>query len=153
MAKPISQLIPDFREALGKGLEEAAENIVDGLIDDGPYWDGVFAASWMVKKGKKAIPAYIPSALKRSPTAQTKPQSFAHLIPTIPDNENLEGYTIGNMTEYRGYAMDLLPTPVGRQQGNAPNKTARKDWFLLYVQGGRMKKRFDTAVTNVFKKY
>jgi hypothetical protein len=39
----------------------------------------------------------------------------------IPDNENLEGYTIGNMTEYRGYAMDLLPTTVGRQMGNAPN--------------------------------
>ena len=153
MAKPISQLIPDFREALGKGLEEAAENIVDGLIDDGPYWDGVFAASWMVKKGKRSIPAYIPSALKRSGVAQKKPSSFDHLIPTIPDNENLEGYTIGNMTEYRGYAMDLLPTTVGRQMGNAPNKTARKDWFILYVQGGRMKKRFDTAMTNVFKKY
>ena len=153
MAKPISQLIPDFREALGKGLEEAAENIVDGLIDDGPYWDGVFAASWMVKKGKRSIPAYIPSALKRSGVAQKKPSSFDHLIPTIPDNENLEGYTIGNMTEYRGYAMDLLPTTVGRQMGNAPNKTARKDWFILYVQGGRMQKRFDEALTNVFKKY
>ena len=153
MAKPISQLIPDFREALGKGLEEAAENIVDGLIEDGPYWDGVFAASWMVKKGKRAIPAYIPSAFKRSAVAQKKPDDFKHLIPMIPDNENLEGYTIGNMTEYRGYAMDLLPTTVGRQMGNAPNKTARKDWFILYVQGGRMKKRFDTAMTNVFKKY
>jgi hypothetical protein len=30
MAKPISQLIPDFREALKEGMEKAAENIVDG---------------------------------------------------------------------------------------------------------------------------
>ena len=82
MAKPISQLIPDFKEALGKGLEEAAENIVDGLIEEGPYWDGVFAASWTVKKGKRSIPAYnadIRSA-KRSSSARTKPSGTARKV-------------------------------------------------------------------------
>ncbi len=155
MPKPISQLIPDFREALGEGLEKAAENIVEGLIEDGPYWDGIFAASWEVKKGQKTITTF-PSNMRgaqRSPTAKRKPDNLKPLIPFIPNNENLEGYTIGNMTRYRGYAMDLLPTPVGRQQGNAPNKTARKDWYLRYVQGGRMKKKYDEALTNVFKKY
>ena len=49
--------------------------------------------------------------------------------------------------------MDLLPTPVGRQMGNAPNKTAPKDWYLLYVLGGGMQKKYDEAMTNVFKKY
>ena len=36
MPKPISQLIPDFREALKDGIKDAAENIVEGLIEDGP---------------------------------------------------------------------------------------------------------------------
>ena len=53
MAKPISQLIPDFREALKEGIKDAAENIVVGLIEEGPYWDGIFARSWEVKKGQK----------------------------------------------------------------------------------------------------
>jgi len=157
MAKPISQLIPDFREALGKGLEEAAENIVDGLIEEGPYWDGVFAASWAVKKGKRSIPAYNADmrSATRSSSARTKPSGTARkaLIPFIPDNENLEGYTIGNMTRYRGYAMDLLPTNFGRQGGRAENATAIPDWFIKYYQGEGMKKRYDEAMTNVFKKY
>tara|TARA_R100000664_G_C2706884_1_gene105124 strand:+ start:60 stop:527 length:468 start_codon:yes stop_codon:yes gene_type:complete len=155
MPKPISQLIPDFREALKDGIKDAAENIVEGLIEDGPYWDGVFAASWEVKKGQRTITTYPinMSAVKRGRTAKTKPKDVKFLLPAIPNNENLEGYTIGNMTRYRGYAMDLLPTPVGRQMGNAPNKTARKDWYLRYVQGGRMQKKYNEAMTNVFKKY
>jgi len=155
MPKPISQLIPDFREALKEGLEEAAGNIVEGLIEDGPYWDGIFARSWEVKKGQRTITTY-PANMRssiRSRQAQSKPDDVRPLVPFIPNNENLEGYTIGNMTRYRGYAMDLLPTPVGRQMGNAPNKTARKDWYLRYVQGGRMQKKYDEAMTNVFKKY
>ena len=155
MPKPISQLIPDFREALKDGIKDAAENIVEGLIEDGPYWDGVFAASWEVKKGQRAITTYSGNMrpVKRGRTAKTKPEDVKFLLPAIPNNENLEGYTIGNMTRYRGYAMDLLPTPTGRQMGNAPNKTARKDWYLRYVQGGRMQKKYDEAMTNVFKKY
>tara|TARA_R100001443_G_C3219145_1_gene145483 strand:- start:26 stop:493 length:468 start_codon:yes stop_codon:yes gene_type:complete len=155
MPKPISQLIPDFREALKDGIKDAAENIVEGLIEDGPYWDGVFAASWEVKKGQRTITTYPVNmrSVKRGRTAKTKPEDVKFLLPAIPNNENLEGYTIGNMTRYRGYAMDLLPTPVGRKQGDALNKTARKDWYLRYVQGGRMQKRYDEAMINVFKKY
>ena len=155
MPKPITQLIPDFREALKDGIKDAAENIVEGLIEDGPYWDGIFAASWEVKKGQRTITTYPINmkGAKRSPVAKPKPKNVKPLLPAIPNNEKLEGYTIGNMTRYRGYAMDLLPTPTGRQQGDAPNKTARKDWYLRYVQGGRMQKKYDEAMTNVFKKY
>lgn len=155
MPKPISQLIPDFKEALKDGIKDAAGNIVEGLIEEGPYWDGIFARSWEVKRGQKSIttyPANMRSAI-RSREAQGKPDNVKPLIPFIPNNENLEGYTIGNMTRYRGYAMDLLPTPVGRQMGNAPNKTAPKDWYLRYVLGDDMQKRYDEAMINVFKKY
>ena len=37
MAKPISKLIPDFREALKEGLEEAVGDVVGDLIEEGPY--------------------------------------------------------------------------------------------------------------------
>ena len=157
MAKPISQLIPDFTEALKEGIQEAAENVVVGLIEEGPYWDGVFAASWSVRKGKSSIPTYGLNVrgAKRSATARTKPQGRAikSLLPPIPSNKKLEGYTIGNMTRYRGYAMDLLPTNFGRQGGRAENATAMPDWFLTYYQGEGMKKKYEEAMTNVFKKY
>jgi len=157
MPKPITQLIPDFREALKDGIKDAAENIVDGLIEEGPYWDGVFAASWQVKKGQRAIATY-PLGMRssaRSRQASTKPKGAERkaIMPFIPNNENLEGYTIGNMTRYRGYAMDLVPTDFGRQGGRAKNATADPDWFINYYQGEEMRNRYDEAMTNVFKKY
>jgi len=154
MPKPISQLIPDFREALKEGLEEAVENVVGDLIDEGPYWSGLFASSWMVRSGKTSIPTVIPRNYP-VPRQEQSGKFVKNLLPNIPKNNGLEGYTLGNMTEYRAYAMDLLPTTKGRQMGNAPNATAKKDWFLLYVHapGGGMGKRINDTLTNVFKKY
>ena len=154
MAKPISQLIPDFREALKEGLEEAVENVVGDLIEEGPYWSGLFASSWMVRSGQTSIPTVIPRNYP-VPRQEQSGKFVKNLLPNIPKNNDLEGYTLGNMTEYRGYAMDLLPTTKGRQMGNAPNATAKKDWFLLYVHapGGGMGKRINDTLTNVFKKY
>ena len=154
MAKPISQLIPDFREALKEGLEEAVENVVGDLIEEGPYWSGLFASYWMVRSGQTSIPTVIPRNYP-VPRQEQSGKFVKNLLPNIPKNNDLEGYTLGNMTEYRGYAMDLLPTTKGRQMGNAPNATAKKDWFLLYVHapGGGMGKRINDTLTNVFKKY
>ena len=159
MAKPISQLIPDFREALQEGLKDAVGDVVEDLIEEGPYWSGLFAESWRVVAGaKSSIPMYIPRSYPVPRTSrEDKKPAASSLVPYIPENSNLEGYTIGNMTEYRGYAMDLLPTNKGRQMGYAPNKTADKDWFLLYVHapinGKGMGKRIDDTLTNVFNKY
>ena len=157
MAKPISQLIPDFREALKEGLEEAAGDVVEDLIDNGPYWSGLFAESWRVISGaKSSVPTYIPRSypVPRESREGQKP-SARSLVPSIPKNNGLEGYTIGNMTEYKWYAMDLLPTNKGRQGGYAMNATADPDWFLRYVHapGAGMGKRINDTLTNVFKKY
>tara|TARA_B100000965_G_C19272454_1_gene617907 strand:- start:113 stop:586 length:474 start_codon:yes stop_codon:yes gene_type:complete len=157
MPKPISQLIPDFREALQEGLKDAVGDVVEDLIEEGPYWSGLFAESWRVVAGaKSSIPMYIPRSypVPRTSREDKKPPARS-LVPFIPENSNLEGYTIGNMTEYRGYAMDLLPTNKGRQMGNAPNATAKKDWFLLYVHApkGGMGKRINDTLTNVFRRY
>lgn len=159
MPKSISQLIPDFREALKEGLKDAVGDVVEDLIEDGPYWSGLFAESWRVVSGaKSSIPKYIPRSypVPRNARDAQKPPARS-LVPFIPENSNLEGYTIGNMTEYREYAMDLLPTNKGRQMGYALNATADPDWFLRYVHAPipyvGMGKRIDDTLTNVFKKY
>ena len=157
-AKPISQLIPDVREALIEGMEKATEGITLDLIDQGPYWSGLFAKSWMVVRGQNAIPKYIPRQYPVPREAQSKPKGgdLASLRPITPVNQDLRGYTIGNMTEYSGYAMDLWPTNRGRQGGYAPNATAMPKWFQNYVDapnGTGMHWRVDTTLANVFKRY
>lgn len=153
--KPISQLIPDVRKALKEGMEEATEGITIDLIDRGPYWSGLFAKSWMVVRGQSSIPKYIPRQYPVPWIEQTKP-SPKTIAPIVPKNEDLRGYTIGNMTEYSGYAMDLWPTNRGRKGGYAPNATAAPNWFQNYVdapQGTGMHWRVDTTLTNVFRRY
>ena len=156
MPKPISQLFPDFREALKVGLKDAVGDVVGDLVDEGPYWSGLFAASWMVRTGRTSIPKVVPRNYP-VPRQEQSGKFVKNLVPTIPENSGLEGYTIGNMTEYREYAMDLLPTNKGRQMGYAPNATADPDWFLRYVHAPipyvGMGKRIDDTLTNVFKKY
>ena len=46
--KPLSQLVPDFRNALEEGLQEAATQVVRDLQIAGPYWTGFFSDVWEV---------------------------------------------------------------------------------------------------------
>tara|TARA_R100001082_G_scaffold29945_1_gene15039 strand:+ start:2018 stop:2500 length:483 start_codon:yes stop_codon:yes gene_type:complete len=156
--KPITQLIPDVREALIEGMEEATEAITLDLIEQGPYWSGLFARSWMVVRGQNSIPQYIPRQYPVPREARERPKGEAvkALRPIVPKNEDLRGYTIGNMTEYAGYAMDIWPTNKGRQGGNAPNATAPPKWFQTYAGGGTgtgMAWRVEHELTNVFRRY
>ena len=72
MSKPLTQLVPDLREALEKGLEEAAEKVVMDLKEDGPYWTGFFESLWEVNPGNTAIKANIKNPLKVPKKPKTK---------------------------------------------------------------------------------
>jgi hypothetical protein len=48
--------------------------------------------------------------------------------------------------------MDILPSPTGRQGGDAPNKTADKKWFDTYVNA-KMPAVLDAKLTNVFRRF
>ena len=43
MAKSLTQLVPDFREALEEGVQQATETVVRDLQVAGPYWTGFFS--------------------------------------------------------------------------------------------------------------
>ena len=128
-SKPLSQLVPDFKAALEEGLQEAAEQIVYDLKRDGPYWTGFFESLWVVEPGKTKIVANV----KDATTSKKKRPGRDYTDVFVPESPNLGGYTIGNKANYRLYAMDILPSPTGRQGGDAPNKTADKKWFDTYV--------------------
>ena len=149
MSKPLTQLVPDLREALEKGLEEAAEKVVMDLKEDGPYWTGFFESLWEVNPGNTAIKANIKNPL----TVPKQPKTKQITPVDIPESPNLNGYTIGNRAEYRLYAMDILASP-GVARGNYPsaNLTADKNWFDRYVNA-RMPAAINTALTNVFRRY
>ena len=156
--KPLNQLIPDVKKALIEGMEEATDAITLDLIEQGPYWSGLFARSWMVVRGQSSIPKYIPRQYPVPREAQSKPKGkgLASLRPITPKNEDLRGYTIGNMTEYSGYAMDLWPTNRGRKGGFAKNATAMPNWFQNYAdapQGTGMHLRVDMTLNSVFRRY
>ena len=153
--KPLNQLIPDVKKALIEGMEEATEGITYDLIDRGPYWSGVFAKSWMVIRGQSSIPKYIPRQYPVPWIEGTKPDPKT-IMPITPKNEDLRGYTIGNMTEYSGYAMDLWPTNRGRRGGFAKNATAMPNWVQNYAdapQGTGMHLRVDMTLNSVFRRY
>jgi hypothetical protein len=54
-------------------------------------------------------------------------------------------YTIGNRMEYRNIAMDLVP---GRVEDGKRN-TAPQDWYILYVEGGLLRKRLQQSTNRV----
>ena len=150
MGKPLTQLVPDFREALEEGVQQATETVVRDLQEDGPYWTGFFSDVWQVNVGARAVKPNIKNPL---PVPKQPPKKRKYADIDVPESPNLQGYTIGNRAEYRLYAMDLKPSP-GRARGNYPtaNLTAQKNWFDLYVNA-KMPKVIDRKITNVFRRY
>ena len=151
--KPLTQLVPDFREAMATSLEEMAEQITDELKADGPYWTGQFESLWVVNSGRKAVRATVPTVFPWVMEAQPRRPTKAD----VPEQSlKLEGYTIGNTAQYRLYAMDILPgSPTsGRRQGDAPNATAPggKFWYDNY-KNAKMGRTIQRVLTNVFRRY
>lgn len=145
-SKPLSQLVPDFRNALEEGLQEAAEQIVYDLKREGPYWTGFFESLWEVQPGKTKIVANIANPLK----VPKVPASPSYTTAEVPESPNLGGYTIGNRSEYRLYAQDIVKK--GPRQVEGARLTAVPNWFDLYFNA-KMPAVLDAKITNVFRRF
>lgn len=113
--------------------EEAAREIVRDLILIGPWYSGQFAKNWVVKVGDVRIPAVVKQGERRRTPRVEIP------IPVVPSlrgtGKRNVGYTIGNRTEYRNVAMDLVP---GRSVSKIDPTSPPKDWYRTYIEGGNL---------------
>ena len=112
--------------------QKAAEQIVLDLKEIGPYWTGTFEESWVVRPGDVRIPATT-RAVERTPFP--KPRRVNPIKVDKPTGRKSVFFTIGNTTQYRNVALDLLP---GRIKAGG-NETAPQDWFRTYVEGGNLR--------------
>ena len=139
----LTQIVPDFREALEEGVQDAAKQVVFDLKREGPYWTGVFETLWQVNAGKYAVKANIDNPLETPPKAAARSYTEAE----VPESPNLGGYTIGNRAKYRLYAMDILGDRSTRK-----GKTAIENWYDLYINS-KMKGAINNSIQNVFRRY
>ena len=144
--KPLTQLVPDFREALEEGVQQATKTVVRELQIAGPYWTGFFSDVWQVNVGKTAVKANIKNPLEVS--KQPKVPNYVDI--DVPDSPRLQGYTIGNRAAYRLYAMDII-NEGPRAQPNA-RLTADKKWYDRYINA-QMPRTIEQQLTNVFRRY
>ena len=144
--KPLNQLVPDFKAALEEGLQEAAEQVVYDLKREGPYYTGFFETLWEVQPGKTKIVANIANPLKVPKT----PAARSYTTAEVPESPNLGGYTIGNRSEYRLYAQDILKG--GARSAEGARLTAPRDWFDTYFNA-KMPAVLDRKITNVFRRF
>ena len=146
MGKPLTQLVPDFREALEEGVQQATETVVRDLQVAGPYWTGFFSDVWQVNVGNTAVRANIQNPLE----VPKQPKTPQYVDIDVPESPDLQGYTIGNRAAYRLYAMDILNAGPRAQPG--ARLTADKNWYDKYVNS-QMPGVIDQQITNVFRRF
>ena len=146
MGKPLTQLVPDFREALEEGVQQATKTVVRDLQIAGPYWTGFFSDVWEVNVGKTAIKANIKNPLE----VPKQPKTPQYVDIDVPESPDLQGYTIGNRAEYRLYAMDIVKE--GPRTNPKARLTADKKWFDKYFNA-QMPGVIDQQITNVFRRF
>ena len=146
MGKPLTQLVPDFREALEEGVQQATETIVRDLQIAGPFWTGFFSDVWQVNVGNTAVRANIQNPLE----VPKQPKTPQYVDIDVPESPDLQGYTIGNRAAYRLYAMDILNAGPRAQPG--ARLTADKNWYDKYVNS-QMPGVIDQQITNVFRRF
>ena len=130
--------------------KEAAELIVSELQDDGPAWTGEFRNNWVIVTGTgKRIPATKETSYNKeqrtNPRLEPKKTIKAPKFKGRKDN----GYTIGNVMKYRDIALDL--DPGGLRTAGAKQNTAPKDWYINFVQGGKMRQILEAATLKAAK--
>lgn len=163
MAKPTTGFkLPGFTSYVERvknvTAQEAAELIVAELQEDGPAWTGEFRNNWVIVTGTgKRIPA-------TKETSYVKRERYKITPPLYQPKETIKapklkgkgnnGYTIGNVMRYRDIALDLdpggwrtQPTPSGDPKRN----TAPKDWYINFVQGGKMRQILEAATLKAAK--
>ena len=137
--------------------QETAREIVKDLQFLGPWYSGDFGNNWVVKSGITSIGA---TKERRSgfefltpdaPIPNSKPGTSQSQMPgpvggvPRPKGRKSINYTIGNRMKYRNIAMDLVPGRVEEGKRN----TAPQDWYILYVEGGLLKRRLQQSTNRV----
>ena len=143
MSKSLMAIVPDFREALEEGVQDAAEKVVFDLKRAGPYYTGVFETLWQVNAGNFAVKPNVDNPLE----TPDKPAARSYTVAEVPESPNLAGYAIGNRAKYRLIALDI----VG-DRGDRKGRTAPKNWYDLYINS-KMRTVVDASIQNVFRRY
>ena len=130
--------------------KEAAELIVEELQERGPAWTGEFRNNWVIVTGTgKRIPATKETSHNKeqrtNPRLEPKKTIKAPKFKGRKDN----GYTIGNVMKYRDIALDL--DPGGFRTAGAKQNTAPRDWYINFVQGGKMRQILEAATLKAAK--
>ena len=130
--------------------KEAAELIVEELQERGPAWTGEFRNNWVIVTGTgKRIPATKETSYNKeqrtNPRLEPKKTIKAPKFKGRKDN----GYTIGNVMKYRDIALDL--DPGGFRTAGAKQNTAPRDWYINFVQGGKMRQILEAATLKAAK--
>ena len=128
--------------------ETASEEIIKKLQLEGPYWSGEFAGAWEARLGKTEIPANLqPVDRNRRPR-----QMETYSVQAAPKGTNKKvEYTIDNRMVYRDIAKDLQPDVTGQFRGDKPGRTASKDWYTRYIQGGGLAQTLALATDRISK--
>ena len=130
MGKPLTHIVPDFREALEEGVEQAVTTVVRDLQIAGPYWTGFFSDVWQVNVGKTAIKANIKNPLE----VPKQPKTPQYVDIDVPESPDLQGYTIGNRAELQALCDGHhQPTPTGLGLTRTHELTADKKWYDRYI--------------------
>jgi len=144
MPRSIDRLAGDLKRAIEIGRAQAASEIVFSLQEQGPWWTGNFARSWVVspslvkptkKVGGRGDNVYGPTP-QRTARVPGKPL----VIPTALS----KSLFVGNEIEYAGFAAgrEHATVPVGLSAGiNYAEHATRKTitppmgvyWFPLYI--------------------
>lgn len=130
--------------------QEAAELIVEELQNEGPAWTGEFRNNWVIVTGTgKRINATKGSSY--SPEERKFPSVEARKTITAPKlkGRRSNGYTIGNIMSYRDIALDLDPGYL-RTTEKLIN-TAPRDWYINFVQGGKLRDVLEAATLRAEK--
>ena len=138
--------------------KEAAELIVEELQERGPAWTGEFRNNWVIVTGTgKRIPATKETSyVKRERFTKDPPLYEPKKTITAPKFKGRKdnGYTIGNVMKYRDIALDLDPggwRTQPRKDGGPKNNTAPKDWYITFVQGGKLREILEAATLKAAK--
>jgi len=123
-----TRLAPDFSR-------EYATRITAGLQDAGPVDSGTFRNGWRILPGNKTAAPSI-SVPKGGDTAPVQRQTPPPTAPVRPNAKEQTLYSITNVAEHGNIAADLIP---GRITPDTKKPTARQDWFLTFISGGKMR--------------
>ena len=135
-----------------EAAETASEEIIKKLQIEGPYWTGEFAGAWEARLGKTNIPADQKPIFRGDERSAQPRQMEPYSVQAAPRSPNKKvEYTIDNRMAYRDIAKDLEPDSTGVLRGDKPGATARKDWYIRYIQGGGLAQTLALATDRVSK--